>query len=97
MEKGYTIKSTFESKDEDTIKKFLENKSETPKIGGKGLEGMLKDLIHGLDQKSARLDNPFTVLNDEDFDINPTVKLRIDKKWVNSKMGKKGFEGKEEF
>ena len=27
MEKGYTIKSTFESKDEDTIKKFLENKS----------------------------------------------------------------------
>lgn len=75
MEKGYTIKSTFESKDEDTIKKFLENKSEAPKIGGMGLEGMLKDLIHGLDQKSERLDNPFTVLNDKDFDVNDPIVL----------------------
>lgn len=75
MEKGYTIKSTFESDNADTIKKFLDNKSETPKIGGNGLHEMLKGLIHGLDQKSTRLDNPFTVLDDQDFDIKDPVVL----------------------
>ena len=39
----------------------------------------------------------FEIIPDEDFDINPTIKLKIDKKWVNSKMTKSGFAGKDEL
>lgn len=39
----------------------------------------------------------FEMIPDEDFDINPTVKLRVDKKWVNKNMSENGFEGKSDL
>jgi hypothetical protein len=39
----------------------------------------------------------FEIIPDEDFDINPTIKLKIDKKWVNQNMSEKGFDGKLEL
>ena len=37
----------------------------------------------------------FEIIPDEDFDLNPTIRLRIDKQWVNQNMTEKGFTGKE--
>lgn len=39
----------------------------------------------------------FEIIPDEDFDLNPTIRVRIDKKWVNQNMSEKGFTGKEKL
>ena len=39
----------------------------------------------------------FEIIPDEDFDDNPTIKLKIDKQWVNQNMSEKGFDGKLEL
>jgi hypothetical protein len=60
---------------------------------------ILKNIVSDLNKKFHNRYEvcKFEIIPDEDFDINPTIKLKIDKKWVNSKMTKSGFAGKDEL
>jgi len=60
---------------------------------------ILKNIVSDLNKKFHNRYEicKFEIIPDEDFDINPTIKLKIDKKWVNSKMTKSGFTGKDEL
>lgn len=71
MDKGYKIKSTYETHDPEKIEKILENKN---KIGGMGLLSMLQDTLSGLgDGDSMPMSSPFHVLDMNDFGDDPVV------------------------
>jgi hypothetical protein len=71
MDKGYKIKSTYETHDPEKIEKILENKD---KIGGMGLLSMLQDTIANLgNSENMPMSSPFHVLNMDDFGDDPVV------------------------
>ena len=71
MDKGYKIKSTYETHDPEKIEKILENKN---KIGGMGLLSMLQDTISNLgDGDQMPMSSPFHVLSMNDFGDDPII------------------------